>query len=176
MQIICDTREGNKLYFPKHFYGISEVVDKKLDVGDYGCIYKDGYIPPYFIERKAIGDLFGTLTSDYDRFKREIERAEEAGVILVIGVEESLTTVRSGHTYQKRNEDGKMIEVHIDGEPRVKQLMTLWAKYNVETHFFTSRSEMAYWIYRKFWAIGELYVKDKLGFKNASAKKLKEML
>lgn len=176
MIIKIDSRETLPLYFPKHFTLISETKIEKLDVGDYGCIYKDGYIPPFYVERKSIGDLFGTLTSGYDRFKAEIERAIESNVIMTIAIEESLTDVRRGHTYPKRNDKGEMIECHIPGEPRVKQLMTLWAKYGIDAHFFTSRSEMSYWIYTRFVAIGELYIKDKLGFKTASIKKIKEML
>lgn len=42
------------------------------------------------IERKSISDFIGTLSGGYERFKREIERANEADANLVVLVEDTL--------------------------------------------------------------------------------------
>lgn len=58
----------------------------KLSVGDYTVsspLYSD-----LFIERKSLNDLAGTLSSGFDRFTRELERAKSLGAYLVILVEE----------------------------------------------------------------------------------------
>jgi hypothetical protein len=80
MKIFVDTREQAPLTWPS-----SEV--KKLIVGDY-CPSEE-FFSGIFVERKSLYDLAGTLTSGLDRFKREIERAAELGLYLVVVTESS---------------------------------------------------------------------------------------
>lgn len=80
LEIWIDTREQSKLSFEN-----ANVIDRKLIVGDYtttGDFYCD-----VFVERKSLMDLAGTLTSGSDRFKREVARAKELGLYLVVVVE-----------------------------------------------------------------------------------------
>ena len=75
MVIICDTREQKCLEF--------SVPTKRgtLAVGDYRAEFSDGSVSQVVFERKGIGDLFSTLSGQYERFKREIEKAkEECGI------------------------------------------------------------------------------------------------
>ena len=83
-RIITDTREKD-LLIPQilHKNGI-ETERKKLDVGDYAIQYKDGYMPPVVVERKAcLDELIGNLLDNRkdengnNRFIRELERAKE---------------------------------------------------------------------------------------------------
>lgn len=80
MKVFVDTREQNPLSWQS-----SEV--KKLIVGDY-CPSEE-FFSGVFAERKSLYDLAGTLTSGLDRFKREIERAAELGLYLVVVTESS---------------------------------------------------------------------------------------
>lgn len=174
MLIIADTREKDVLEFPKYFNFIENIVREKLDVGDYACRYKDGFVAPVIFERKAIGDLFGTLTDGYERFKEELIRAKDSNIDLIIVIEGSLTEVKNGFNYKRKNGNGVWEDYHIPGEPRVKQLETLWSKHGIERHYCTSRSEMSYFIYRRFYSIGEQHL-TKEGFK-LTRKKLQELL
>jgi ERCC4-type nuclease len=96
MKIIVDTREQLPLEFQHHY--ITEVINTKLEVGDYGCQLENGYRIPICFERKSISDLFGTLSAGYKRFKKEILRAKEAKVVLVIIIEGTLLKSSKGLT------------------------------------------------------------------------------
>lgn len=97
-------------------------------------------------ERKNIADLFGTLTQGYDRFRKEIARAEKAKFKLIIAIEGTKEKVLEGYRHSQR-------------EPAsvIKQLETIESKYGVSHMFFASRISMANYIeefyseeYRKF--------------------------
>jgi len=79
-KVICDTREQKPLKFP-------EVEVKKLDFGDY-LIYNDKN--EVYFERKSLADFISTLSSGYERFTREIDRALLANKHLIIVVEENI--------------------------------------------------------------------------------------
>lgn len=74
-EFVCDTREQNILPFPN-------MKLEKLNFGDYTI--EDSNV---FIERKSLNDFVGTLSSGFERFKREIERCQEANSYLVILIE-----------------------------------------------------------------------------------------
>ena len=97
--VYIDTREKKPLKF-KNFQ--TEV--KTLKFGDYALNSKEHTCNCY-IERKAIGDFIGTLSGGYDRFTREIERAQEAEAQLIVLVEESLSNCMGfnylPHVYKK---------------------------------------------------------------------------
>lgn len=148
MIILVDTREQNILEFSNSY--ITEVKKVKLDVGDYGCQFADGYIPPVFYERKSIGDLFGTLGQGYGRFKNEIIRARENGYTLIIIIEGGLLKVLKGYKHST-----------IEGITIVRKLFTLWVKYGILPVFCKDREEMSEYIMQFYISIGKKYVKDK---------------
>ena len=119
----------------------------KLDVGDYGVRYRDGVRPPVYFERKAIGDLWGTMTHDYPRWKRELKRAREAGVTLILIIEGSLTDVGSG-----------WIHSGFPGPSMEQKLFTIQVRYSLPIVFSNNRLEMARYIVEYFSAIGREYV------------------
>lgn len=86
-KIIIDSREQKPLKFSL----ATEV--KKLDYGDYALDHSG--FSNVNIERKSISDLIGTMSSGYERFQREIERAREASCYLVILVEEDFNSALS---------------------------------------------------------------------------------
>ena len=79
MIIIVDTREQLPYWAPS-----AEVVYMALTVGDYTTLRLKGI---FHIERKSLADLFATLTSGHKRFRREMERARVASIVLVVLVE-----------------------------------------------------------------------------------------
>ncbi len=77
--IIQDTREQKGLKF-------DGTVEDKLVYADYAL--KDN--PLVAVERKSLSDLIGTCLAGYDRFEREIQRAEEVGGYIVVLCESPL--------------------------------------------------------------------------------------
>ena len=87
-KIFVDTREQKPLKFN---YPI-EV--QTLKFGDY-CFSDSAVSLNTYIERKSITDFIGTMSGGYERFKKEVERSEEAGAKLIVLVEESLSNCLS---------------------------------------------------------------------------------
>lgn len=78
-KVFIDTREQK----PLPLNGLdTEFV--KLDFGDYICAEPFSDV---FFERKSPGDLCGTLSKGYERFKQEVARAALAGAYLIVIVE-----------------------------------------------------------------------------------------
>lgn len=82
-KIYIDTREQK----PLNIKYKTEI--KKLDFGDYSLndLEKSGNV---FVERKSLVDLISSVGKNIDRFKREIEKARDAGAYLVILTESSI--------------------------------------------------------------------------------------
>jgi hypothetical protein len=74
--ITIDTREQKPIKLLNY-----NVISEKLDFGDYSC---DGILA---VERKSLSDLVSTLSSGFDRFNREIERASLANGYIVVVTE-----------------------------------------------------------------------------------------
>lgn len=74
--IFTDTREQNPLDFD------NTTRYKGMSFGDYRMAGSNIYI-----ERKSLGDAWGTLSGGFERFEREIIRAKEANAYLVILIE-----------------------------------------------------------------------------------------
>lgn len=79
-QIIIDSRENQPLKFD-----IKYKIDK-LNTGDY--MFSSN--PTLVFDRKSLPDMVGTLSQSFDRFTKELERVEKAGIYLVMLVENSL--------------------------------------------------------------------------------------
>ena len=125
---------------------VTEVRVEKLDVGDYGAQYTDGSYCPVFWERKNLSDLFSTLTSGYVRFKKEIKRAKEAKVKLVLAIEGNVGDILNGVPHSR-----------TEGITILRKLMTLWLRYDLMPVFFDSRVTMAATIREFFEAFGRSY-------------------
>jgi ERCC4-type nuclease len=146
MLIVRDTREQAKLLFPSEI----EVIDKKLDFGDYGCELADGHVVPLVFERKGLGDFWQTLTANYDRFRNEIIRCQEAKFRMFLIVEASLTKVGKGYKHSKR-----------DAESILAQTMTIFCKYKIMPIFCNNPAEASRWIYLFYKAYEKNYYINK---------------
>ena len=84
-KIICDTRERKNQHILKYFEKKNiEYETKKVDEGDYKLEGKDTIC----IERKGnLNEIMANITQA--RFKRELERAKQKGVKLIVLIENS---------------------------------------------------------------------------------------
>ena len=143
---MIDTREQKPLAFSHP--QITEVIRTKLDVGDYAVEFEDGHRPPVVFERKSKGDLWGTLTAGYERFKKELQRAEDSETMVIFILEGSYTKLHQKYRYSKRKP-----------ESIIKQIHTLHVKYGLQPVFCTTRDEMAKYITNFYVSLGEGYIK-----------------
>ena len=135
MKIIIDSREQRKLEFGCDF------IVKKLDVGDYGCLFSETYQYPTVFERKNCSDLFGSLTQGYDRMRRCFDRANKSNVKMILAIEGTKEKILKGFPHTQR-----------DPESVITQLNTIERKYGITHIFFPSRIAMSHYIvdyYRK---------------------------
>jgi ERCC4-type nuclease len=131
-----DSREQEPLKFKDGVF--DEIVVEGLPVGDYWAEL-DGKELPLCFERKALGDLFGTMTAGYRRFKKELSRAKEFGLRIVLVIEGSMREVEAGYRYSQ-----------FPGRAMLKKLAMLYVRYDLEYHFFNDRREMARFIEEVF--------------------------
>ena len=129
-----------------------------LNVGDICVRFKDGTIPPVCFERKSHADLVQSLSKGYERFRREIFRAQEQGIQLIIAIEKPVSTILKGYSRSL-----------VKGITTFRKLLTLRWKYGVEHIYFRNREEMATYIY-EYYCHYYLKHKDKLWLPDPSAK------
>lgn len=126
--IIRDTREkdgcGWKFRASANCQGM-EVY--KLDTGDYSV---KGYEHLIMVERKSIGDLWGTLTSGKERFVNEMERARTIPARYLI-IEGTVGDVDKGYKYSQVSSE------YIHG-----YLISLQVKYGIHV-IFAGRQDQA---------------------------------
>ena len=122
-----------------------------LKVGDYRAEYSNGGMSSTVFERKSLPDLYGTMTSGWERYKRcQLFPAIEEGLKLMIIVENSFTDVAAGYHRSQ-----------FEGSSMIKKLGTLWFKYHVPTVFCVGRTEMAEYIAAVFAAEGFQRLREK---------------
>lgn len=83
-RIIVDSREQDLFNYKIFNKNGIQTVRSKLDVGDYAIQYRDGYMPPVVVERKAcLDELIGNMLDNRkdadgnNRFIRELERSKQ---------------------------------------------------------------------------------------------------
>ena len=157
MVILVDSREQKKLKF-KIDHIVTEVKVLKLDVGDYAAEYIDGSRCPVVFERKSLGDLFGTMTKGYPRFKKEMGRAAESETRLVLAIEAGCDDIIKGYRHSR-----------FPGESMVQKLQTLWMRYNLPHLFLGDSKTMAKYI-RGFFVNYGMETKRGGGRKKGNAK------
>lgn len=114
--IIIDDREPART---RYIFPGEETRVERLDFGDYERFN-------IVIERKSCKDLIGTLCNNLDRFKRELIRAEDAGVTLHVIVEA---------TYQKVANSGSVVNWGGERVSVPKSLALLARYYDVNVWF-----------------------------------------
>lgn len=136
--IIRDTREkkgkGWQFRASANCLGMNE---RKLDVGDYTV---SGLENVLMVERKTLGDLWGTLGNqeNYKRFLREMDRAKNHRMKYLI-IEATLAEVDSGYRWSKV----PPANIHA-------KLISLQVKYNVHVIFAGRADKARAWARRLF--------------------------
>ncbi len=121
--IVVDTREQLPLWTKK-------IERKKLDIGDYSI---KGYENQIAIERKSLGDLFGTLSGGHKRFKKELMKS--------LGLEYFAIVIDGTYTQiQKKDFKGSYFS-RMKGYVILKILFTLHVKYRINVFFASNRCE-----------------------------------
>lgn len=132
--ILCDSREQKPYTFDAYDVDAETAT---LATGDYTiaafCTVDDNdtYHPEYAIERKSANDFLTSITSQRDRFRRELERAGEWPEPIEVVVEEPWTTFTHNlNLMQYRSID----PAHVEGTVRE------WTDaYNVSFRFMSDR-------------------------------------
>jgi len=124
--VYIDTRE-QKPFKLKSF----RTEEKKLLCGDY-CLAE---IPEICIERKAsVSELYGNFTKGRDCFFRELDRAQDNSVQLIILTEFSMVDFHKKSRYHRSN---PLLMVNT--------ISSIWLEYKVHTVFAGTRSNAQWW-------------------------------
>lgn len=136
-RIIVDTREkpraieGIVAYFDNA--GI-EHIHRKLDIGDY--MNPDN--SRLSVDRKQnLGEVANNLTNDNSRFMREVRRADESGVKLIILVEHGEQIKQLTDVCKWRNPIRVKHGNAIDGRDLMDRMHRVSLMYGVEWRFCT---------------------------------------
>lgn len=139
MLIIQDSREkeGKKEHILKTFrrYGY-DVVREKINVGDYMFSHENKVTVDV---KESMLEVVSNLTTQHERFKKELIRANENGKKLFILVEEPLKSVYSvqfwkSPVYKFGKLKGKPI-TNINPATLMKMMITIQNKYGCEFVF-----------------------------------------
>jgi hypothetical protein len=135
-KILVDTREQKPLRFKRG------VEVRKLDFGDYAFSSPIASCNCY-IERKSLADFIGTLSGGYERFVKEIQRAEQADSYLVILIESKFTNALYFNTQRKSyNKERVFKNVKATPEFIFHRVRNLIQKYpNIQFLFTNGRKE-----------------------------------
>jgi len=147
-RLIVDSREQLPLQFRPGIF--DEIVVKGMPWADY-WLEVDGIEFPIMFERKGLGDLFGTMTNGYERFKVSMEKAAAMDSHMILLIEGSMEDVWKGYQYSQ-----------FDGESMLKKLAMLRVRHDLEYHFFNTRREMARFIEEIFSAVMRNWTKKNL--------------
>lgn len=152
LEIFVDTREELPFLFKD-----SKTISMKLICGDYTVKNEDLYSDVY-IERKSINDLYGTMGKGFDRFCRELERAQELNHYIVVVVESSFKEADSYVPYFSK---------HSSFKPMAKVREICQRFDNCQFVFGGTRSECSNLVEKIFKLKGQVraldleYIKDK---------------
>ena len=151
MFVICDTREHKTEWnrISKQFDELGISYDRsKLYVGDYQDITNSLFV----IDRKKdLQEICGNVCQQHERFQKELVRAREAGVHIVILCEhgpdiKSLEDVKAWQNPRRQPRlawvDGRRQRVidspkALTGEQLYKTLSTIRDRYDIEFEFCT---------------------------------------
>ena len=85
-EIVIDSRESQPLKFNRN------VLIETMNVGDY---YSKPMYQKFVCERKNISDWAGTMSKGCERFCRELNRAKELGIYVIMIIESSYSDLQS---------------------------------------------------------------------------------
>jgi len=128
--MIVDSREQCPLFTREQ-----GAIIQKLDVGDYTIL---DLLGKFHIERKSPTDLYSSIIQNHNRFRREIMRAKENNIKLIIMVEcpENIFIGKQwGSIARRLRASGKVLKKIVD---------TIQKKYDIEIVWCFDREDMRY--------------------------------
>lgn len=158
MILLCDSREqlnktkGSGLLTFEH-EAIEWCQLCTLPFGDYWAVFKNGETSRYIIERKALGDFFGSFGGNYANEKNKLERFFENDLGItqyIVAIEGSVSDVLNGYKHSKK-----------EGKDLFRTMMTWYVRYHVDV-WMMSRKELEFVIPELFYAEGMNNVNSKL--------------
>ena len=117
--LVVDSREQQPYLFDNH-----KTIVKGLNVGDYSLLSCEDQVS---IERKSVDDLIGSLTSDRDRFEKELNKGRFYQYFALV-IEASLNDLTNGR-YRSA----------MLPKSAVQSLMSFSVKYRLPVFFAGSR-------------------------------------
>ena len=142
--ILSDSREQEPLVFDR-IKGVDKVEVIGLPFGDYTAMI-DGKQVPICFDRKSISDLYSTMTHGYERWKKVMQKAKDAGHKLILITEGTYSDVKEGYSHSE-----------FSGEAMIKKLHTLMIKYELDWWPCENRRVMASRIVDTFLAVARHY-------------------
>jgi ERCC4-type nuclease len=136
LNFLIDTREQNVITLPN-----SQIA--KLNYGDYSIEDNPNNI---FIERKSLLDFIGTLSSGFDRLKRELDRCVKDNGYLIMLIEEAYPNLLE---FNDRAECRRVKATPDFIMHRARELLTLYP-HNLQVLAVNGRIEAARIIKRIF--------------------------
>lgn len=116
--IVTDSREQ----LPYEFENPSEV--GAVPVGDYSILGLENYVA---VERKTLDDLIGCLTSDRERFEKELYRGKALDYMALV-IEASLSDLANGHYKSK-----------MGAKSAIQSLLAFSVRYRLPIFFCENR-------------------------------------
>ena len=99
-KIFIDTREQKPLSFKNES-------TMKLDFGDYTAA-GDDYAYTY-VDRKSEQDFKSTMTTGFDRFKKELDRTRDFGCYMFVVVESSIDKIKRNNNFSSHKSNLKYV-------------------------------------------------------------------
>lgn len=148
MKIVIDKREQLPLEF-KIGDIIKEVIYESRPWADYWGMDDKGREYPISFERKSLGDLFGTLTSGMERFKKMLNKAQSMDCQVYLLIESNLERVLEGYEHSQ-----------VSGEQIMKTIFSLKVRHGLEPIFCNNRNEMKQHIVQTYLALERNWAKS----------------
>ena len=149
--IYVDTREKNPLRFN------TKTELKGLKFGDY-VLSTNGEVNTCRIERKSLADFVGTLRPDnYDRFCREIEKAQEANTLLVVLIEQDFKHALSfGHLRKQHSKERIFKNTRVTSQYILRRVRNLIREYPLIQFLFVDGRKEASRVVEKIFSNEEV--------------------
>ena len=158
--IYIDSREQKPLIFKER-----PTVVRGLKFGDY-AFENEKVECKCRIERKSLADLVGTLSPhNFDRFRKEIERAKENDSHLVILIENSLKHATSFDFLRRaRSKERIFKDTKITPQFLLRQIRRLIQEYPFIQFLFVNGRKEASRVVQKIFEHGDIYKKVDLQY------------
>jgi len=125
--VIVDTREQRPYEFSNFKNWLGCTVTTKLDTGDYSI---EGYEHLIALERKTLSDMIGSLTSQRERFLREMQRLSSVKYRCLC-IEASRTDIKTTYSFTAG------VKAHPNGI--MGSLDAIAARYGILIHYGDNR-------------------------------------